>query len=238
MNLFYLYLATLLLLLSPATTPLAEPFPIAPFDATYEVKRNGLSIGKAQRKLYRQDDLWVFENSSHPTGIAALFVKDRVTERSYALFEDGRMLPQDYLYRREGGKREREVKMHFDWSKNRVINTVNSDPWVMKIPPDTLDKFIYQLQMMLDLESHRSLEYQIADGGRLKQYRIEVIGSEKLKTPIGSYEAIILQRTSDKRVTTMWCAKALNYLPIKISQIEKGDTEYLAEIILLNGLKP
>lgn len=236
----------ILLLLLTSTAPFAaeieevaeeaEKLPIPSFEAKYKVHRGGLTIGEAQRRLYQKDETWVFESSSRTTGFAALFIKDTITERSHAYYQNGRMLPQSYLYQREGGKREREVKLRFDWSQQRVINSINDDPWVMKIPEGTLDKFLYQLQMMIDLEKQQPLNYQVADGGKLKQYHIDIIGSERLKTPLGEFDTVILKRRDDKRQTTMWCAENLHYLPLKITQIEKDGAEYRAEISQLSGL--
>jgi len=229
----YLLSLLMLCLIGPLS---AEQLPIPSFEAKYKVHRGSLTIGEAQRRLYQQGDVWVFENSSRTTGLAALFVKDTVTERSHAHYQNGRMLPQSYLYQREGGKREREVKLRFDWPQQRVVNSINDDPWVMDIPTGTLDKFLYQLQMMIDLEKQQPLNYQVADGGKLKQYQIEIIGSELLTTPFGEFETVILKRRNDKRQTTMWCAKALHFLPLKITQIEKDGAEYRAEISKLTGM--
>ncbi len=215
----------------------ADTLPIPSFEAHYEVSRNGFSVGIAKRKLYFQDEQWVFESTSYTTGFAAFFVKDVITERSTSLYQKGRMLPLKYLYQRTGGKRERLVKINFDWEKQRVINSINNDPWAMKIPIGTLDKFVYQLQIMLDLANQQPLYYQVADGGKLKEYQIEQHKEETLKTTAGNFKAVKLVRQKGKRQTILWCAEALHYLPIKITRIEKDGSEYQAELIYIKGFE-
>ncbi len=225
-----------LLLLAPSTY--ADILPIPPFKAIYEISKSGMTIGKAERRLYQKDGMWQFESISRTTGFAAFFIKDVVLERSSTLYEKGKLIPQSYLYQREGGKREKEVHIKFDWQQQRVINSINQDPWVMEIPEGTMDKFLYQLQMMLDLPNQQQpLHYQIADGGKLKEYDIEIIGEERLETPIGDYQTLVLQRTDDERSTTMWCAEALHYLPLKITHQKKGESQFSADISLLHGIE-
>ena len=50
-----------------------------PFNATYQVSRNGFHLGESQRTLVKQDDgTYVFSASTQPVGIASLFVSMEV----------------------------------------------------------------------------------------------------------------------------------------------------------------
>lgn len=237
MQIIPLIFITLLAIISSHAFAASEPI-IPDFEATYSLNRSGLTFGESKRKLAILDDgRYQFESNTRSVGFAALFIKDKLYEKSVLNFstQENRLLPESYLYT-QTGKKKRHVELSFNHEKNRVINTVNDDPWTMEIPDGTMDKFAYQLQIMLDAGEKKSFSYQIADGGKLKQYDIEVIRTEKLKTAIGTYETVVLQRSNDKRKTTMWCAKELHYLPIKISQKEKDGGEYRAEIEKLKGL--
>ena len=78
--------------------------------------------------------------------------------------------------------------------------------------------------------------YAIADGGKLKTYDIHVRGEEVIETPAGQFETVIVAREGDERSTTMWCAKSLNYLPVKIQQIEADGNRFSAELSQVKGL--
>lgn len=232
-----LILALSLLTALPAA---ADTFPIPEFEAIYNVMNGGLVVGESTRKLSRQTGgNYVFESSSRSRGFLSLFIKDQVLERSEWRYSGGRIVPVEYLYQRHGGKKEREVHMRFDWDKGRVTNIVNNDPWTMALPPGSLDKQVYQIQVMLDLAAKRQdLSYQIADGGTLKTYSIGIEGEEMLKTPMGRLRTVKLQRTDDKRQTILWCATELHYLPVQITHVDKDGRKFVAVIKELKGMTP
>jgi len=210
---------------------------ILPFNAEYTFKRNGFSLGSINRNLSLQaDNSYIFESYTKTGKIIALFYKDKITERSHWRFIDGRPRPTQYLYHRRGGKRERHVELRFDWKKKRVTNIINSDPWRMQIPPDTQDKLLYQITIMQDLADKKPLEYIIADGGKLKDYAFEIIGTETIKTGIGNLETIKIKRINDKRNTTIWCAPSRHFFPVRILQKEKDGTRHELLIKSLQGI--
>ncbi len=226
-----------LILISPSAFS-TEPV-IPDFDATYDLTRAGITYGENRRTFKRLDDgRYQFESSTRSVGFAAFFIKDKIYEKSLLRYsaEDNRLLPESYHYARSG-KKARHVDLSFDREKNKVVNRVNDDPWVMDIPKGALDKLSYQLQIMLDAGEKESFSYPIADGGKLKQYEIARVREEMLETAIGRYQTLVLRRKSGKRETTIWCAPALNYLPLKIMQREKDGGEYYAEIKKLNGMQ-
>ena len=210
---------------------------IIPFNAIYTVKRNGFGLGSINRSLSLQaDNSYIFESYTQTGKMIALFYKDKITERSHWQFIDGRPRPTQYIYHRRGGKRERHVELQFDWKKQRVTNIINSDPWRMQVPPDTQDKLLYQITIMQDLADKKALEYTIADGGKLKNYAFEIIGSETIKTGLGHLETIKIKRINDKRNTTIWCAPSRNFFPVRIRQKEKDGTHHELLIRSLQGI--
>jgi hypothetical protein len=129
--------------------------------------------------------------------------------------------PQTYLYHHFGGKKQRRVELTFNWETGIVTNTVDNDPWSMAVPDDALDKLIYQFSIMLDLQNNPGeLIYPVADGGHLKIYHFEIVGEETVQTPMGTYKAVKINRIGGKRPTTIWCAKELDYMAVRIEQEE------------------
>jgi hypothetical protein len=93
---------------------------------------------------------------------------------------------------------------------------------------------------MSDLEtSQQQFNYRIADGGKLKDYNIQVLGYETISTPLGKIETIVLKRfrkQKSKRETTLWCAPALNYLPVKLVHDESSGATFTAVLRHLKGI--
>lgn len=197
-----------------------------PFEALYTLVKAGLPIGKREISLkHRSEGGFLYQAESWPVGVVALFKDDRIVERSHWVLNGETIRPLNYSYR-QSGRRKRDVSLEFDWDKLMVTNTIDTKPWQMDIPADAMDKLVYTLALMRDLKQGREeLVYAIADGGRLKSYRFERLGEEKVETPLGVFKAAHLKRIrkpGKKRQTHVWLAAELDYLPVVIEQDEKG----------------
>ena len=115
----------------------------------------------------------------------------------------------------------------------RVQNDVADSKWEMDIPAGTLDKLVSQLGMMYALvRGETDITFNIADGGKLKEYRFKVIGKETLELPAGTFETVKVTRLREdkKRETFIWCAPELHFLPVRIWQREKDDADYQSDL--------
>ncbi len=213
-------IALCLLLAVIAQRPATGAAPPEPFTIAYEVRHNSMLLAKMVRTLRHGDNgTYVFESTSTPAGILSALLRDHIVERSEWEYVDGRPRPFRYQYHHTGRRTERHVVLDFNWDKGSVTNTVNDDPWQMKIPDETQDKLLYQYTMMLDMrDGEPGLEYHVADGGELKLYQYDIVGHEDLRTPIGHLKTIKLQRIHGDRKTVVWCAIDLGYTPVRLEQ--------------------
>ena len=212
---------------------------IEPFAATYVLKRIGMSVGEVRRQLTQQPDgTFQFSAHSRSTGIMSLFVRDVVTEQSIFRFDNqGNMQPLEYIYQRVGGKRERRVRLTFDWLKGNVVNQIDQKAWTMVIPHNAQDKLLYQLALMMDLQGGLTqFNYEIADGGHLKSYHFEIIREEEIYTSLGRLKTQVIQRRLEGRVTTLWCAPQWHYLPVRIEQNESDGDKFQLYLEHLSGI--
>jgi hypothetical protein len=230
-----------ILLLAAFVTPLpaahADHHP-AGFTAVYSINRGELTIGERNLSLARQaDGRFVYESRTRTTGLLSLFKDDRLMERSRYRLADQSIQPEHYIYRHSGSDKNRNVDLRFDWEQHRVTNVIGGDAWQMAIPANTQDKLGYMIALMRDLHHQReSLEYPVADGGKLKTYRFRVVGKESLDTPLGKLRTVKLLRLRDnpeKRRTYLWCAEQYDYLPVRIEH-HKKDTIYTMSITELH----
>lgn len=232
----YLFLPVCILLLSPFLVH-ANPLPKY-FSAWYTVKKGAVEFGVTHRTLRPgENGTWVFESVTVPVGMFARLFKGKLLERSRWIYENGRIKPLEYIFKRTG-LLKRQVTLTFDWQKIMVTNSINSDQWRMKIKTNTLDKLIYQLNIMHDLlMGKRTFDYSVADGGTLKTYHIVAQGEEWQQTPIGKFRTLRVIRLNDVRKTTLWCAPKLSYLPVRIAQIDADDGKLVvATLKALQGL--
>ena len=207
-----------------------------PFTAKYKVTKGIMSVGSTKRTLKDEGNgYYVFESVTEPGGIAKLFTTGKVVERSFWRFQNNKLVPHEYTYTNSGDQK-RDVKLEFDWDNYKVTNIINGDPWTMDIAEETLDKLNYQLAIMYDLSQGKNkLLYQVADGGKMKTYDIKIEGEVRLVTELGTFNTLKIVRSTENRTTIMWCAKELQYLPVKIEQ-KKKDGSVTAELVDVSGI--
>ena len=81
------------------------------------------------------------------------------------------------------------------------------------------------------------MSYRVVEGTDTDTYDFRVIGSEKVKTKVGSIDAIKVERVRDpsqsKRITQMWFAKNQGGILVALRQVETDGKEY--NIMLQDG---
>ncbi|WP_331345611.1 DUF3108 domain-containing protein [Cellvibrio sp. UBA7661] len=191
------------------------------FDNQYKAKLYGFNITVTNRLTQTAD------NQYHLLFKAESMIGS-ITEQSKMQWNPAQhtVSPLHYSYARRGVGKDRTAELSFDWNKKSVTNNVQKISWQMDIAQKVQDKLSYQIQMQQDLlNGSKSFSYQIADGGRLKEYKFIVECEEILDTPLGKVNTIKVKRSreNDERVTYAWLAKDWNYLLVRLQQEEKGD---------------
>lgn len=212
-----------------------------PFEASYTLHSMGTKFARMQRSFSRTDNGdYMYHSDTRTVGLFALIRKDNIIEKSTWHFKDGTIQPLFYSYEHKGGKKERDVKVNFDWSKRQITNSINGSSWQMPIQAYIMDKLLYQLAIMYDLDNGKEkISYTVADGGKIKTYDFELVGEETIKTPLGKFQSLKLVRhkPNSKRKTTIWCAKDLGYMPVKVENIENNGRMTTAVIESLTGIE-
>ena len=211
-----------------------------PFDAFFGLESHGVTIGETRWQLQREPGGFVLEARSEAAGIATLLGENRVVERSQWKRGDTGLLPAAYRYERSG-KREKLVSIAFDWDAGVVYNTAAGETWRMDVPDGTVDKLSYLLKLMADLAAgERDVSYPIADGGKLKTYRLHVAGSATLETELGAVEVleVVRERPDSDRETTLWMAPELGFLPVLIEHREPDGESVTMKIRSLGSANP
>lgn len=229
-NLLLQGIATSALLIS-LTANASDTPPVAPFKAIYTSEWDaGIALkGEVERSLTRSiDGQWLFR-----TYASAMIAS--IEEKSTLTFNQSQVVPQNYHYKRLVLGKKKEAKLAFDWPAMSVNNDIDDKPWKMAIPESTQDKLSYQMQMRLDLKAEKKgpLSYKIADGGRMKVYDFNIIGNEKIQSAMGEYDTIKVEmdRGPDaSRETYIWYAPELDYMIVKLKQIEGDGKVYALQL--------
>ena len=210
-----------------------------PFTATYSLHSMGTRFANMTRRFSRDEDgKYRYRSETKTAGLFAMIRKDHIVEESVWHVDSGQIKPLHYSYIHTGGKKNRDVIINFDWAGRNITNTVNGSSWHMPIQAYIMDKLLYQLAIMHDLENgQESVSYTIADGGKIKTYDFKLIRRETVETPMGQFDALVLERhkPGSERKTTIWCAVELGYMPVKVDNIENSGRRTMAVIETLTN---
>lgn len=196
----------------------------ASFHARYDLSVGALKLGTMERTLaVAADGSYHFESHMQTSGLAALFRRERVSETSRGTLVDGRYVPLHYAY--DNARKRRHFELTFDHDHGVVRRTNDGAvAWSLPFTGALFDKLVYQAQLMLDLTGAAvDLDYGIADKDALKRYVVRRLGVEEVTTPHGRHSALKLERfqPGSTRRTTVWCAEALGWLPVRVDYQEK-----------------
>lgn len=211
-----------------------------PHTAYYRLYKGIVILAKTRRSFSQDkshDNQYIFKSYTEPAGVGKIITGTRIKEQSNWMFKDNAAIPLSYTYVHRGGDNDRDVKLLFDWEKNKVTNIINGDPWTMDLVPNIQDKLLYQFSLMMDLKKGvKEFSYEVADGGKLKSYHGTVIGETVIETDIGKFNTVIVRREHDGRRTTFWCAKQMHFIPVQIEQVKNGST-VTARLYEVKGVK-
>ena len=207
------------------------------FRADYIIKKGPFELGRSSRELsYGDNGELVFRADSESTGLVSLFYAEVIRETTRMQQIDGRVVPIEYQYQRNG-KRKRTISQQFDWASGNVTSQVDGTVYEFALDEHALDQNGYQVNLMIDLaKGLRDISYPVARKNKMRVYEISHVGDERLETVLGVLDTVVIQRKEDK-ITTMWCAPDLHYLPVKIQHEEDGSV-FTAYLHSVTGMRP
>lgn len=204
-----------------AAVDLDQPFTIA-----YKLSRWGLTLGEAQFSLADLgNDCHLYRGVAIPRGLAALLV-GRVYGQSRYCVVDGLIQPQRFEYIEAGDPKD-NYALDFDWRAGTVrLANGESRP----LPRRSYDQLSLQLgirRMIMQRGGNRPelpLALTVVEDDRIRDYRFQVVGRERLETPLGAFDTLRVERTdhSSKKLR-FWLAPGLSYMPVRI-ELQEDDT--------------
>lgn len=200
---------------------------LIPGSATYKASMDkGLSInGSATQTLeQRPDGSWRSEFNVDS------FIAD-IRESVDFRWEDGQIIPEQYRYRLDGLLvRDRSRALNFNWDADTLSGSYEGESFTIPMEARALDPLGFQLQLRQDLKAgKREMSYTVADGDGFDTDRFAVIGEETRSTFSGDLETLKVEKVRDddsKRETLMWFAPELDYLLVRLVQVEPDGSRY------------
>ena len=219
--------------LASAASP---PAPVAPFTATYEVRRNGDALGEATLTLSKSGSDWIFSSETRGTAGLARIAGIRIDESSRFVYAAGRPETRAYDFRQDSSLNRRERGAVVDPAAGvirlRDRDTRTDAPYAAGV----IDRQLVTVALM-----------QAAAAGRSGPQRFQVIGRRAVEAQvwrIGAREAVPgspgaqglrierVRDTPDGRSTLMWLDANAGHVPLRI--VQKEDDGETVEMRLLS----
>jgi hypothetical protein len=194
---------------------------LQPYTAQYITKAMGLSV-TLERKLARDaTGAYTLTNGGSKMMIAGF------NETSKFHIENSKIVPESYVYQGTGlMNRRREVQFT---PGADTVRSLYKDKWYdLPATSNTFDRMSQQeqlrLRLMQDDTPKESITFTVADGKRVKDYELNYIGEETLKTPMGRVKTLHFARKHDdlERKSDTWLAPAWDYMVVKATHFDDG----------------
>ena len=222
----------LLPLLALCATPLQAESLLTPHKATYKVKISVLG-GRLDTELRQTATGYSATHSIKPTGMSRMFSRGSIVESSQFDSASDGVRPREYASNDTLSRDKEDATIHFDWETGEARGTVNGSDVVSVIEGLAHDRVSIQYEVMHDLISgDASARYTMFEIDRLRPVNVQIIGEKTVKVPAGKFQVIGVRHQAEgsKRVTTLWCAEQLGYLPVVIEQHRKGKLQVRATL--------
>ena len=200
-----------------------------PFTITLDVEWHGMGAGTSTLQLTRKSPTeYTYTSSNTARGLFRLAIPDTITQVSHMALVDGKIRPVSYVGDDGSSDTAKDVSLKFDWTAMRVTGTAENKPVDAALTPGVQDSLSVQVALMCALAAGESPKsFQLIDKDEIKEYQYTHDGNATLDTPVGKLETVIYtsQRKGAKRLTRLWIAPSLGFLPVRAEQVNKGKRE-------------
>ncbi|OUS32182.1 hypothetical protein A9Q98_01910 [Thalassotalea sp. 42_200_T64] len=204
------------------------------FTAKYNIVHDGDIVGKAVRTLKNLPDGSFDFN--YKTDIEWLIFSDHRREITTNKIVNGQVIPLTYKSDREGTGKDKFYEWQFDADNKTAYNVKkNNKPMKGEWVDGLQSKLSYHLQSRINLiNKKKDFNFKaLSSSGKVSSYHYEYLGTEELLLPYGVLDTVKLKRKKpgSKRVTYAWFAPELNYMMVKLHQIESSFQQFQAELV-------
>lgn len=206
----------------------AEP---RPFDVLYQVQWHGINVGTSGLELKPPgaDGQYRYVSRSNARGIFHIVFSDEITQASEFVLREGHVQPLRFRGDDGSPSTDQDVSLDFDWNAHRVRGVAEKKSVDLALKPDTQDPMSVQIELMLALGRQQvPASVWLADKDEIKEFLYTSEGTQRLKTALGELDTLVLasRRPGGNRITRMWFAPSLGYVPVQAQRTRDGKTEW------------
>ena len=224
-------IAITLALVGVACSGLASATELTPHRAQYKVKISVVS-GELNTELKRNGHGYVATHVVKPKGMSRMFTRGKMEVTSAFTTDADGVRPVTY-HALDTISKKPEAHVRFDWTTNQASGTVGEEDVLLQLDGISHDSVSIQYQLMYDLLNDRTnTQYVLFDVDKMRVANVRKVGTKTVKTQAGTFDVVGIahQREGSSRITTLWCAQELDYLPVIIEQHRKEKLKFRATL--------
>lgn len=191
-------------------------------ELSYQVDWKGLTMDSRRRIDRLEDGSWRLHNRS-----SLLFMS--IEESSHFALEGDHIRSIAYEHERKGLSDKHDLQLDFAADEYSVHSPrgdgrqpVNGPIW---------DLLNHQAQLRIDLACSSPQEhytYAVARRNRASEYDYRLVGDERITTPAGSFDTLVLERgEAGDKLDRVWMARSLDYLIVRLEHEEDDEVAVL-----------
>jgi hypothetical protein len=190
----------------------------------FSVNSGSLHLGEGRDVLEHDGKQYSVVSESKTIGLAAILYKMNIHREARGLITKSGLRP---LHFEEERTRKPKRAADFDWDARQLKLTDGENVTTVALPENSFDQTSFAYAFAFRSPDEELPPVHLTDGRKLSDYRYQMVGKEKIKTPIGELETLHFQKVrepDDKRGFEVWLASEHHYLPVQIRYIEKDGT--------------
>ncbi len=230
---------TLFLLANSAT---AQSQCALPFDASFQVTRNGSELGEASMRVGPgTNGQWILTTQTRGTKGMAAFAGLEIYERSLFSQRNGKLETLQYDYTQSSRVNSRKLSIRVNPTTKKVDVDDRGKLRQLDHQDGAIDRHLVSLQLMCEMQRNnkKDIRLPVISRSSISEQLYRVVGDESLDTNLGRINTVKIERirdNGDNRQTTIWLDKSRRYMPVRIEQIDEDDSMNL-QIHALNPAK-
>jgi len=213
---------------------------LQPYAAEYVLRKKGFTVGLLQYHLTQQPAGYVFTAEARPTGLATLFSRASIREKSILEWNNGTLVPQWYNRSYDGKPDDKIKNMQINYNRQSGLAEIllGNEKLEFKINGGLWDTSSVQVALMHDLALGRQqLDYRVIDNDKLVEHHYSILGTEEIESNTGPHQTLKLEYRNGSRQTLFWCDVNRGYIPVKMQRYKKGklDSELLLQSLTVES---
>ena len=210
-----------------STPPSQRP---VPFVATYTITWHGVTAGTSTLALRETaPQLYLYTSTDKAYGIFRIAFPHPLQQSSRFRISGGEVAPLAF----QAGGAGNDVMAQFDWQAGQVTGMAKGKLLDLKLQPGTQDPLSVQIAIMLKLKAQDApASFWMLNTDEIDRFQYVRHGESTLDTPLGKLRTVLYtsHQPGSSKMTYLWLAPALDYMPARAEQHVKGKTQVLLEI--------